>query len=155
MLSPKLLEALRDYWRGLRRRRTEWLFPGNAWHTSSRPVTTKVFWTACQSAAGRAGLDKKRIYPHLLRHCFAKRRRCMASEGRRRLLQIPRSARKYATAEHFRQRINRLWYQVQMRRSQRARKMWDTLSPFFERWIPRPRVLHPYPQVRFYAIHPS
>jgi integrase/recombinase XerD len=71
MLSPKLLEALRDYWRGLRRSRTEWLFPGNAWHTSSRPVTTKVFWTACQSAAERAGLDRKRIYPHLLRHCFA------------------------------------------------------------------------------------
>jgi site-specific recombinase XerD len=66
MLSPKLLDALRDYWRGLRRRHTEWLFPGNAWHTSSRPVTTKVFWTACQSAAERAG-----IYPHLLRHCFA------------------------------------------------------------------------------------
>jgi site-specific recombinase XerD len=38
MLSPKLLDALRDYWRGLRRRPTEWLFPGNAWHTSSRPV---------------------------------------------------------------------------------------------------------------------
>ena len=71
MLSPKLLEALRDYWRGLRRSPTEWLFPGNARHTSRRPVTTKVFWTACQSAAERAGLDRKRIYPHLLRHCFA------------------------------------------------------------------------------------
>jgi site-specific recombinase XerD len=71
MLSPKLLDALRDYWRGLRRRQSEWLFPGNAWHTSSRPVTTKVMWTACQSAAERADLDKKRIYPHLLRHCFA------------------------------------------------------------------------------------
>lgn len=35
MLSPKLLAALRDYWRGLRRRRTEWLFPGNAWHFQS------------------------------------------------------------------------------------------------------------------------
>ena len=71
MLSHKLLEALRDYWRGLRRKSTEWLFPGNAWHTSRRPVTTKVLWTACQSAAKPAGLDKKRIYPHLLRHCFA------------------------------------------------------------------------------------
>jgi site-specific recombinase XerD len=71
MLSAKLLDALRDYWRGLRRRQSEWLFPGNAWHTSSRPVTTKVMWTACQNAAERAGLDKRRIYPHLLRHCFA------------------------------------------------------------------------------------
>jgi site-specific recombinase XerD len=45
MLSPKLLEALRTYWRGLRRKPTEWLFPGNRWHTASYPVTTKVLWT--------------------------------------------------------------------------------------------------------------
>ena len=66
MLSQKLLDALRDYWRGLRRSPTEWLFPGNAWHTSSRPVTTKVMWTACRTAAERAGLAHRRIYPHLL-----------------------------------------------------------------------------------------
>jgi site-specific recombinase XerD len=71
MLSQKLLDALRDYWRGLRRSPTEWLFPGNPWHTSSRPVTTKVIWTACQTAAERAGLAHRHIYPHLLRHCFA------------------------------------------------------------------------------------
>src|ERR1019366_6425792 len=40
MLSPKLLEELRTYWRGLRRKPKEWLFPGNRWHTSSHPVTT-------------------------------------------------------------------------------------------------------------------
>ncbi len=28
MLSPRLLEALRDYWRSLKRKPTEWLFPG-------------------------------------------------------------------------------------------------------------------------------
>src|SRR5665811_1999022 len=38
MLSPKLLEELRVYWRGLRRKPKEWLFPGNRWHTSS-PVS--------------------------------------------------------------------------------------------------------------------
>jgi integrase len=32
MLSPKLLDALRVYWRGLRRKPTDWLFPGNRWH---------------------------------------------------------------------------------------------------------------------------
>jgi len=47
----------------------------------------------------------------------------------------------------FRQRVNRLWYQ--------ARKRWEALVPMFERWIPRPHVLHPYPEARFYAIHPS
>ena len=35
MLSPKLLEELRAYWRGLRRKPKEWLFPGNRWHTAS------------------------------------------------------------------------------------------------------------------------
>jgi integrase len=29
MLSPKLLDALRVYWRGLKRKPTDWLFPGN------------------------------------------------------------------------------------------------------------------------------
>ena len=71
MLSPALLEALRTYWRGLRHKPTVWLFPGNRWHTSNRPVTTKVLWTACQQAALRAGLENKHIHPHTLRHCFA------------------------------------------------------------------------------------
>src|ERR1022692_3323709 len=71
MLSPKLLEELRTYWRGLRRKPKEWLFPGNRWHTSSHPVTTKVLWTACQIAAERAGLEHRHIHPHTLRHCFA------------------------------------------------------------------------------------
>jgi site-specific recombinase XerD len=71
MLSPALLEALRTYWRGLRCKPSTWLFPGNRWHTSSHPVTTKVLWTACQQAALRAGLEHKHIHPHTLRHCFA------------------------------------------------------------------------------------
>src|SRR5712692_8683721 len=71
MLSPKLLDALRVYWRGLRHKPTHWLFPGNRWHTASYPVTTKVLWTACQNAAERAGLAHKHIHPHTLRHCFA------------------------------------------------------------------------------------
>jgi len=65
---------------------------------------------------------------------------------------VPGNLRQLST---FRQRINRLWYQVLASRSQRARKRWETLHPFFERWIPRPKVLHPYPQARFYATHPS
>jgi integrase/recombinase XerD len=71
MLSSKLLDALRVYWRGLRHKPTNWLFPGNRWHTSSYPVTTKVLWTACQNAAQRAGLEHKHIHPHTLRHASA------------------------------------------------------------------------------------
>jgi site-specific recombinase XerD len=70
MLSPKLLEALREHWRGLPRKPSVWLFPGNRWHTGDTPITTKVVWNACQEAAQLAGLQKD-VHPHTLRHCFA------------------------------------------------------------------------------------
>jgi len=70
MLSPKLLEALREHWRGLQRKPSAWLFPGNRWHTGDTPITTKVVWNACKEAALRAGLQKD-VHPHTLRHCFA------------------------------------------------------------------------------------
>jgi integrase/recombinase XerD len=68
MLSPKLLEALREHW--CRHKPKEWLFPGGQYHKANHPITTKVPWQACQKAAKRAGLEKK-VYPHILRHCFA------------------------------------------------------------------------------------
>jgi RNA-directed DNA polymerase len=55
----------------------------------------------------------------------------------------------------FRNRVNRLWRNVLVRRSQTARKKWEKFTPVFERWIPPPRILHPYPEARFYATHPS
>jgi integrase/recombinase XerD len=70
MLSPKLLEALREHWRGLQRKPSVWLFPGNRWHTGDTPIDTKVVWNACKEAAQRAGLQKD-VHPHTLRHCFA------------------------------------------------------------------------------------
>ena len=68
MLSPRLLEELRAHWR--RHKPTEWLFPGGINHRYSTPITSKVAWQACQQAAKQAGLEK-RVYPHILRHCFA------------------------------------------------------------------------------------
>ena len=70
LLSPKLLEALREHWRGLQRKPSAWLFPGNRWHTADAPIDTKVVWNACKEAAQRAGLQKD-VHPHTLRHCFA------------------------------------------------------------------------------------
>lgn len=71
MLSLALLDELRVWWRALRKKPTDWLFPGNKWHTSNQPVTHKVLWMACQQAAIRAGLEDRNIHPHTLRHCFA------------------------------------------------------------------------------------
>jgi len=70
MLSPVLLDELRSHWRRLRKKSSTWLFPGNRWHTGARPIDTKTPRHACQYAARCAGI-KKRVYPHLLRHCFA------------------------------------------------------------------------------------
>ena len=66
MLSPTLLKALRDYWRGLKHKPTCWLFPGGRWHTARHPITPKVVWQACQKAAQHAGLEH-RVHPHTLR----------------------------------------------------------------------------------------
>jgi site-specific recombinase XerD len=67
MLSPKLLEALREYWRGLRRKPTNWLFPGGRSHTSDHPITPKAVYYACQKAALRVGI-RNQVHPHTLRH---------------------------------------------------------------------------------------
>ncbi len=55
----------------------------------------------------------------------------------------------------FKLRVCRLWQSVLVRRSQRAQMRWERFTPVLNRWIPPPRVLHPYPDARFYATHPS
>jgi integrase/recombinase XerD len=66
MLSPKLLELLRAYWKA-ERPRNEWLFPGRdpGQHISIRQVQL-----ACQIARESAGISKH-ITMHTLRHSFA------------------------------------------------------------------------------------
>ena len=54
----------------------------------------------------------------------------------------------------FKCRVNRLWRNVLVRRSQRAQMRWERITPVLARWIPPPRILHPYPDARFYATHP-
>jgi RNA-directed DNA polymerase len=54
----------------------------------------------------------------------------------------------------FRDRLCKMWRSMLGRRSQRSRPSWTRIRPTFERWIPRPQVLHPYPDARFDATHP-
>jgi len=71
MLSPSLLELLRDWWRSARKK--GWMYPGQPWlfpsyrgqHTSTRQLHRIV-----RLAAGRAGIAK-RVGVHTLRHSFA------------------------------------------------------------------------------------
>ena len=68
-LSPALLEELRGYWRWMKPK--TFLFPGlvDGWRADV-PITDKVVWFACQSAARAAGIEKH-ISPHTLRHSYA------------------------------------------------------------------------------------
>jgi RNA-directed DNA polymerase len=54
----------------------------------------------------------------------------------------------------FRHRLRRLWARLLGRRSQRGWSPWQRLGPLLDRWLPPPRVLHPYPEQRFAARHP-
>jgi len=70
MLSPKLLDELRQHWHRLPRKSSDWLFPGNRRHAADHPIHTRTPRYACREAARRAGLQKA-VHPHTLRHCFA------------------------------------------------------------------------------------
>jgi integrase/recombinase XerD len=65
MLSPKLLETLRNYWRAVRPK--NWLFEGD---TADQPITRSAVEVACQEARRRSGIGKP-ITPHSMRHAFA------------------------------------------------------------------------------------
>jgi len=54
----------------------------------------------------------------------------------------------------FRHRLRRLWRSTLRHRSQRPNVGWERIGPLFDRWLPSPRVLHPYPDRRFDATHP-
>ena len=78
MLSPKLLEALREHWRGLQRKPSAWLFPGNRWHTGDTPIDTKVVWVRLPASRAASGNPQRRAPPHaeaLLRHASTGSRR--------------------------------------------------------------------------------
>ena len=54
----------------------------------------------------------------------------------------------------FRERVSRYWRRVLERRSQRGRLTVDRMIRLFDRWLPQPRIVHPYPDARFAATHP-
>jgi len=55
----------------------------------------------------------------------------------------------------FRVRLTRLWHTQLRHRSQRNGWSWPRMSRVAARWLPLPRVLHPWPTERFAATHPS
>ena len=61
-----------------------------------------------------------------------------------------------AALRAFRREVDRAWLHALRRRSQKGRCLtWDRARRLFQTWLPSPRILHPYPSVRFHARHPG
>ena len=65
MLSPRLLEMLRDYWK--RTHPGTWLFPGER---PDRPISPLTVDRTCREVRAKCGISKP-VTPHSLRHAFA------------------------------------------------------------------------------------
>lgn len=65
MLSPVLLDTLRQYWR--QHKPKEWLFPGD---NPGQPISGNDIFMVFHNAVRHAGITKK-VSPHSLRHSFA------------------------------------------------------------------------------------
>ena len=49
----------------------------------------------------------------------------------------------------FRHHVKRLWLHALRRRSQKDRFSWQRMKRLADDWLPQPRILHPWPNVRF------
>lgn len=60
----------------------------------------------------------------------------------------------YPALHAFRDHVVDLWRRSLKRRSQRDKTKWDRIKKLADDWLPKPRILHPWPNVRFAVKHP-
>lgn len=63
---------------------------------------------------------------------------------------VPTNSRALAA---FRYHVIALWCRTLRRRSQKDDTTWDRIARLAEEWLPKPRILHPWPNVRFAVKH--
>ena len=68
--------------------------------------------------------------------------------GHYRYYGVPGNSRKL---ESFNFHVSRLWYKALLRRSQRHRLNWERMNRLIDRWLLRPRICHPYPDLGMYV----
>ena len=54
----------------------------------------------------------------------------------------------------FRTELAKRWHRVLTRRSERTKLNWDRMNRLIDDWLPKPRILHPWPDKRFAVSHP-
>jgi RNA-directed DNA polymerase len=60
----------------------------------------------------------------------------------------------FASLQSFRREVSKRWLRVIQRRSQKHRMSWKHMAGLVKQWLPVPKILHPYPYLRFDAKHP-
>jgi RNA-directed DNA polymerase len=64
---------------------------------------------------------------------------------------VPTNGRALAT---FRAEVTKRWGAILGRRSQKGELTWARITKLANDWLPRPRILHPWPNQRFAVTHP-
>ena len=64
---------------------------------------------------------------------------------------VPTNSR---TLVSFRYRVAQMWRRTLRRRSQKDNMTWERMTRLIDDWLPKPRVLHPWPNQRFAVKHP-
>jgi RNA-directed DNA polymerase len=64
---------------------------------------------------------------------------------------VPTNSRALAT---FRDEVAKRWWRLLGRRSQRGNFTWARFTKLVDDWLPQPRILHPWPNLRFAVTHP-
>lgn len=68
--------------------------------------------------------------------------------GHFRYFGVPGNSRKLRS---FRYHLSQQWFKVLRRRSQRSKLNWERMERLIERWMPKVRVMHPYPDFQLYV----
>ena len=64
---------------------------------------------------------------------------------------VPTNAR---ALDVFRHHVIDLWRRTLRRRGQKHRMTWQQIGTLADQWLPKPRILHPWPNQRFAVKHP-
>ena len=98
-----------------------------------------------EADASDVNRDPGQALPTPTRTCADRWR--VASAGPEWLLRVPCS-------NGFRDEVCRAWRHALLRRSQRHQLNWSRFTRLTSRYVPSCRVLHPYPEERFFASRP-
>lgn len=60
----------------------------------------------------------------------------------------------FATLASFRRHVEELWFRTLRRRGNRDHTTWTTMERLANDFLPKPRILHPWPEQRFAVKHP-